>query len=435
VTKSLITSVLHLLNVLRDMNESRLEDDHLDQMVNYIGKSCSDVDSVYVSMETLFKIMRSANEAFYAGDLNLAYNMTKDSFRLFSRLKNKKAIAVSANNLGILCLTIYRTMVANGDEHFGDTKITDIASEGSAYFTVAIKLGEEQYEQFYEEQGWSEECLKFMQGLANRYFNRALFFLSTKQHAECLEDFEASGFRDIQIAADMDLEIVDQCTEMGFKIDRVERHDLMLSRSRGVEALVKLGYSPDDLFVDDIIKEILTDFRRALNNPGDEFFRDVTLAGRMQILDSELIKYCRRVKKDDVLAAKVAIRCLIEDEFILLSASQKAVKTILVYVKDGGDSVMINGNRERILESLMSYMKKLDEEFERGASLRRSLRQSNTLYSDGFLKSVTAAVRTEDCMKGTENAEERRPIERGASSSISISFREATRRDFVMETF
>ena len=418
------------------MNETRLEDDHLDQMVNYIGKSCAEVDSVYVTMETLFKIMRSANEAFYAGDLNLGYNMTKDSFRLFSRLKNKKAMAVSANNLGNMCLTIYRTMVANGDEHFGDMKMADILSEGSAYFTVAIKLGEEQYEQFYDEEGWSEECLKFMQGLANRYFNRALFFLSTKQHAERPKEFEASGFRDIQIAADMDLEIVDQCTEMGFKIDRVERHDLMLSRSRGVEALVKLGYSPDDLFIDDIIAEILADFRRALNNPGDEFFREISQAGRMQILDSELMKYCRRVKKDDVLAAKVAIRCLIEDEFILLSAYQKAIKTILVYVKDGGDSIMINGGRKRILKSLISYLKTLDEEFETRASLRSS-RQSNALYSDSFLKSITASARTEDCMAGSENAEDeerkRRPIEHRMSSSISA--KEATRRDFVMETF
>ncbi|KAL7458345.1 hypothetical protein ACHAWC_010174, partial [Mediolabrus comicus] len=418
-SRSLIVSVIHLLNgkchasndcytlnwhaflfvsfltcfyfiVLRDMNENRLEDDHLNQMVNYIGKSCAEVDSVYVTMETLFKVMRSANEAFFAGDLNLAYNVTKDSLRLFSRLKNKKAMAVCSNNLGILCLTIYRTMVVNEKEHFGDMTMADIASEGSAYFTVAIKLGEEQYEQFYEEQGWSEECLQFMQGLANRYFNRALLLLSTKEHAKSPKEFEASGFRDIQITADMDLEIVDQCIEFGFAIDRVERHNLMLSRSRGVEALVKLGYSPDDLFVDDIIAELLTDFRRALNNPGDGFFLDVSPAGRMQILDSELMKYCRRVKKDDVLAAKVAIRCLVEDEYILLNTIQKALKTMLVYVKDGGDSIMINGERKRILKSLISYTKKLDEEFTLRASLRNS-GQSNALHSDIFLKSITAS--------------------------------------------
>ena len=128
--------------------------------------------------------------AFYAGELSLAYNVMKDLLRLFSRLKNKKAMAVTANNLGILCLTMYRSAVANGDEHFGDMTMADIASEGSAYFTVVIKLGEEQYEQFYEEEGgWSEKCLKFM---------------------KCPEEFVTSGFRDIQITADMDCEIKDQ---------------------------------------------------------------------------------------------------------------------------------------------------------------------------------------------------------------------------------
>lgn len=225
-----------------------------------------------------------------------------------------------------------------------------------------------------------------------------------------------------------------KCIEMGFKIDRVERHDLMLSRSRGAESLIKLGYSPEDLFVDDIIAEILADFRRALNNPGDEFFRDVSPTGRMQIIDSELIKYCRRVLKDDVLAAKVAIRCLIEDEFILLSTFQKAVKTMLVYVRDGGDDIMINGNRKRILKGLMSYMEKLDEEFEQGASFRtRTSRQSNTLYSDVLLKSVTASAKTDDCMKGIQKAEERKSFERSSSSASVV--KEATRQDFVMETF
>ena len=207
----------------------------------------------------------------------------------------------------------------------------------------------------------------------------------------------------------------------------------MLSRSRGVEALVKLGYSPDDLYVEDIITELLTDFRRALNNPGDGlFFVDVSPAGRMQILDSELMKYCRRVKKDDVLAAKVAIRCLIEDEYILLNTLQKAVKTMIIYVQDGGDSIMINHDRNRILKSLIRYTKKLDEEFTLRASLRKS-GQSNARHSDIFLKSIAASVRNKDYVEESENVKERSTFEHRMSSSISV--REATRRDFVMEEF
>mmetsp|Transcript_25294 Transcript_25294/g.50638 ORF Transcript_25294/g.50638 Transcript_25294/m.50638 type:complete len:1747 (-) Transcript_25294:50-5290(-) len=431
VASSLINPILHLLKVVRDMNENRLEDDHLKQMVHYIGSSSMEVDSVYATVETLFQIMKSANEAFYTGDLVSAHNILKDTLRLFSRLKNKKAMAVASNNLGILCLTIYRTMVANKEESFEGMTLTDVVSEGSDHFTVAIKLGEEQYEQFYEDQGWSEECLQFMQGLANRYFNRALLLLSTKQHSKRPVDFESNGLRDIRITADMDLEIVDQCIEMGFRIDRVERHDLMLSRSRGVEALVKLGYSPDELFIEDLVEELLTSFTRALKNPGDELFREVNPAGRMQLLDCELIKYCRRVKKDNVLAAKVAIRCLIEDEYVLLSTMEKALKTILVYVKSvGGESIMINGDRDKILRTLIRYIGDADEEFEQRASVCSS-RLSDSIYSDSFLKSIAATERRES---EASDADERAKIARRRRSS-AISVREATRRDFVVETF
>ncbi len=411
------------------MNENHLEEDHLNQMVHYIGRSSSEVDSVYATVETLFQIMRSANDAFYAGNLASAHNILKDSLRLFTRLKNKKAMAVASNNLGILCLTIYRTTIANKEESFGGMSLTEIACEGSDYCTVAIKLGEEQYEQFYEEQGWSEECLQFMQGLANRYFNRALLLLSTKEHAKSPDDFESNGLRDIQITADMDLEIVDQCIEMGFRIDRVERHDLMLSRSRGIEALVKLGYSPDDLFVEDLVEELLSSFRRALNNPGDEIFREISPAGRMQMLDCELMKYSRRVKKDDVLAAKVAIRCLFEDEYVLLNTLQKALKTILVHVKSGdGESIMITGDRNKILRSLVSYIEDVDKEFEQRA-LSFSSKKSDSTYSDSFLKSITAAETKED--QGSDTEEMRETKRRGSS----ISYKEATRNDSVMEMF
>ena len=82
----------------------------------------------------------------------------------------------------------------------------------------------------------------------------------------------------------------------------------------------------------------------------------------------------------------------------------------------------------------MSYMEKLDEEFEQGASFRtRTSRQSNTLYSDVLLKSVTAAARTDDCMKVIQKAKERKSFERSESSASVV--KEATRQDFVMETF
>merc|ERR1712176_1272387 len=105
---------------------------------------------------------------------------------------------------------------------------SEVVEKGAAYYNHSIKLGEEAYDEFYNQQGWSEECLVFMQFLANRYFNRAVFFLTTSSDNKSREEAEKLGFRDLQIAADMDVEIVDQCLEMGFRIDRVERYELMM---------------------------------------------------------------------------------------------------------------------------------------------------------------------------------------------------------------
>ena len=205
--------------------------------------SCRKVDSVYETMEMLYKVVRFANNAFFAGDLEKAYDVLKDSLKLFIRLNNKKAIAVASNNLGNTMFTMYRTMTISGDETMCGLSKKDIVAKGTAYHAHAIKLGEEAYDIFYNEQGWSEECLSFMQFLANRYFNRAMFLLTVKDDHAHPKEAENMGFRDLQITSDMDVEIVDQCLEMGFKIDRVERYDLMMSRVRGLLALTKLGYS------------------------------------------------------------------------------------------------------------------------------------------------------------------------------------------------
>jgi len=98
-----------------------------------------------------------------------------------------------------------------------------VIAKGAAYYAHSIKLGEQAYDEFYDQQGWSEECLVFMQFLSNRYFNRAIFFLTTSPSSDDPKEAESLGLRDLEICTDMDIEIVDQCLEMGFKIDRVER--------------------------------------------------------------------------------------------------------------------------------------------------------------------------------------------------------------------
>ena len=164
--------------------------------------------SVKDTFETLYKILSVGNQAYVSGDIEQAYKVLSDALRLFKRLENKKAIGVVCNNLGFTMLALYQDMTnANKDVMCGMHK-REVVSKGTAYFCTSIKLGEESYDKFFEEQGWSPECLTFMQHLSSRYFNRAMFLLTVKNdHIKPMEA-EQSGFMDLQISKDMDIEVI-----------------------------------------------------------------------------------------------------------------------------------------------------------------------------------------------------------------------------------
>ena len=234
-----------------------------------------------------------------------------------------------------------------------------------------------------------------MQHLANRYFNRAIFFLTTARDSDRQKEAEALGFRDLQIAADMDVEIVDVCDEFVFKINRVERYELMMIRVRGLLALAEIGYSPDELFVEDQINGVYQDLLKASKNQSHELFKSVSLAGRMQKLDVELIKYYSQ-QKDTTNAARAAIRMLIEDEYIFPEAEQEAVRALLEYVKADDDEHCPSGDIAKELELVIDMLEGEDnEEMERkSSSFTNSLKQLTSVDSStsrpgsSFLRSM-----------------------------------------------
>lgn len=416
----------------------RISNDDITKLSNYKG-SCCEVDSVYKTMEMLYKVVQFANSAFFSGDLEVAYQVLRDAVRLFTRLDNKKAIAVASNNLGNTMLTIYRTMKATRCEEMCGLSKRDVIAKGTAYFAHSIKLGEAAYDQFYNEQGWSEECLVFMQFLANRYFNRAIFFLTTSSNLTCdsedRKEAESLGFRDLQITADMDVEIVDQCLEMGFKINRVERYELMMSRVRGLLALVELGYSPDELFIEDQMNDVYQDLKNAMKNPSHELFKEISVAGRMQKLDTELIKYFSYAKNDNINAARVAIRMLIEDEYVFPDAEQEATKMILTYMNTTEDENCPKDENGDIAKELGSAIETLEHEYVQ--RVRSSSSFNNSTGSAGRMRSLNISITSNTSKRSISykslGGKEESTVEK--SRRRSSAFRESTRGDITMELF
>ena len=447
-----IISIFHSLTLFNKSLHSflhwfrqNLNDDDITMLSEHKG-SCREVDSVYETMEMLYKVVRFANNAFFAGDLEKAYGVLKDSLKLFIRLNNKKAIAVASNNLGNTMLTMYRTMVISGDETMCGLSKKDVVAKGTAYHAHAIKLGEEAYDLFYNEQGWSEECLSFMQFLANRYFNRAMFLLTVKDDHEHPKEAETMGFRDLQITSDMDVEIVDQCLEMGFKINRVERYDLMMSRVRGLLALAKIGYSVKELEIDEHIKDLFRDLKNALKNPGHELFETVSPAGRMQKLDAELIKYLILAQEDSTNAARVAIRMLVEDEYISCYSQQEAYKALLMFMEDDeseGNPYRPQDEDDDIKMEIRTCETALEVDFTRrarssfalyrmGSSGRGGTSFNNMRSMRGKFDSSARGTKlssTDDDGPDNVKQEEKR------MKRVSISMRESTRGDVTMESF
>ena len=311
-----------------------------------------EIDAFSKTLEALYRIVRSANIAFFAGELDFAYRVLVDALRLFRRLDNKKAVGIASNNIGNILLGIYREMQsANLDRLYGLSR-SDVVSQGILHFHNAIRLGEKAYDEFYDLQGWTPSCLNFMQHLSNRYFNRGLFLLHVKNDHANPTEIETFGLRDIQIAGDMDQEVVAYSEEIGWaSADLAEkRFNVSLVRIRGFIILYDLGFT-NDWGVEHLVEETVDVIRTECKNNRSELFSTMSLAGRLQDLEIQLMKYYR-IRGDVDTAAKIAVRMIIEDERILTEAMATAMDILIKYFDQGQVDAAL---RARLSPILLSY--------------------------------------------------------------------------------
>ena len=292
-----------------------------------------EIVNVTNTMESLYRVVRMATMSYYAGDLEAAYHVLLDALRLFKRLDNEKAVGVASNNLGNTLLAMYREMQnQNLTSRYGVTRDEAII-KGTAYFTEAIQLGEKGYDEFYNKEGWSPNCLDFMQHLSNRYFNRAIFLLTVKDDRQQPGEIERLGFRDLDIARDMDAEIVTQGEESGWgRVNRSEKlFNVRLVRIRGQLLLLEMGYSEDDLETAESLNELFQLLADELRKPNSDLFKEVDYIGRLQEAETEMMKYMM-IKGDISKASKIAVRMLFEDEYVFVEAATHAINVLQAYI-------------------------------------------------------------------------------------------------------
>lgn len=306
-----------------------------------------------MTLEVLYEIVRAANNAFFAGEVAVAYQFLLDALRLFHRLDNKKAVGIASNNMGNTLFGIYCEMQSNElDVLYGLTR-DEVIKQGIYHFHNAIQLGEKAYDEFYQLEGWSPHCLDFMQHLANRYFNRGMFLLHVKDHHENPKEIEELGMRDLQIARDMDQEVVSYGEEVGWgsKDRLVKRFNVCLVRIRGYNSLQALGYD-HDWGVEDLIDEALETIKSEYRNlESSDLFTDMTVAGRLQELEGRLIRHMI-LRSELETAARIAVRMIIEDEHVFVDSLMQAIDALVLYAES---NMVTEQFRACIKPELMGY--------------------------------------------------------------------------------
>jgi hypothetical protein len=274
-------------------------------------------------------------------------------------LRNEKAIGVANNNLGNTMLSMYRTMKATKTSEICGLSRSEVISLGANYFKCAIDEGENALTKINEEEGWSTNYLVVMQQLSNRYFNRAVFYLNVKDDYPEQDEAQQRGFQDLSTAIDMDREVVDNGDSHGFKGDRGVYFELLLGRIKGILQLISLGYH-DQWGIEELFEDAQKELSAAVLDPGHAMFRSIQAAGQMQRLDAALIEHYL-LHKDNEMAALVAIRMLVEDEYVSADAATWAIKGLAKYILLMRDEDLCGENASDVQSKLYQYRQRISE--------------------------------------------------------------------------
>ena len=372
MTMSIAQPTNTLLSFVSTVN--RNDTDVEDRQVPEITNGSLEVAQIRETFEKLFMMVRFATTSFYTGDLYQSWSSFREGLALFTTLHNEKAKGIANNDLGIVALAIYRTIHKIQVPILSGMSKTAVIEKGCKYFKDSIDSGEEALAKINQEEGWSIHYLVFMQQLSNRYFNRAMFLLTAKDDHPDPEEAERQGMMDLATCKDMDREVIDNGDREGFKGDLHEYFELLLSRIKGVLNLLKLGYE-DEWGLDELFADARKVLVQALDDSTHALFRDMAPAGQMQRFDSALIEYYSH-NGDTMEAARVAIRMLIEDEYVIGETALIALKALTDSVKNMSSEDLNGEDPSDVQSKLYSYRSMVSEavslQFSKKDEIRRA---------------------------------------------------------------
>lgn len=310
--------MISLLDVVKNINSGRFEDD-----IPPLQGGSREVNQVYNSFAKLYKIVKISNGAYFSGNLKWAYHFVNDALMLFRKINDRKAIGIASNNLA-------NTLHAMRHEGQPDENMCTPTAALDLY-NDAIAIAE----QDLADAGSEEDKAEFAQQLSDRVFNRGLYLMMAHRDEGAPENAIDMGYSDIERTRQLDYDIQD------FWLDRrlLLKHSaaVFVQKLRRVHGL--LEYYDDDTLrqiwdARDLIGEADQLLFAAWDQPTAPLFYDITRMGRLQQLESALIRL-ELVCNNNAEAGRFAMRVFTEDEYIMESLFKNAATAVLRLLNDG----------------------------------------------------------------------------------------------------
>ncbi|CAB9510337.1 expressed unknown protein [Seminavis robusta] len=309
------TPTLILLQVVKNINAGRIDDD-----LPPLEGGSRESNKVYIAFAKLFKIVRVSNTAFFSGNLEWAYHFVRGALTLFHKINDRKAIGVASNNIAnILFATILEKMQTRKSSepkdrvYLGKVCCPEAASHHYEESIAIATMDLNNAPLLDDRCGYASQ-------LADRHFNRAMFHLRTSgepRASDCQENHQ--GYEDLARTKELDIDVREYWLH----------HKLLMSNSdlyfdRIIRRLRGLSIVNDDVRVKEVwnVRELVEEGDRLLFAAWGEdvpLFRELGQVGRLQQLESALISL-ELASGNVEEAARLAMRMIIEDEYLLDSA-------------------------------------------------------------------------------------------------------------------
>jgi len=311
--------VIILLSVVRNINDG-LFDDGIPPL---LGGS-REVNQVYTSFAKLYKIVRVSNSAFFSKNLSLARHLTRDALKLFSKINDRKAIAIASSNLG-------STLFAMNCGRIKEARCLCLKLDGmccvdeaAIHLETAVESAKDVLSQAVD----LPSQIELSEQLADRLFNRGLYFLLCSSDPCAKEDFEELGLQDLRKTRALDQDVYDYWIAHDLLPAKASTlFERILRRLNGLCALLENGIDQNIWDFSSLADDCYRLLTNAWEDPQTTMFEEYSPIGRLQQLEGVLIQLHFQRDKDE--AARIAFRMLVEDEYVNEKAFQNAAAAVL----------------------------------------------------------------------------------------------------------